>query len=80
MEIINPRICPKCESSTNTYRHPNAKIWCPKCGFVLKEEGVLWAKKFTQEEIDAANQTVQYIRKSLNEESECQSLFKIENI
>ena len=32
-------ICPKCESKTDTYRHPFAKVWCPKCGFVLRQEG-----------------------------------------
>jgi ribosomal protein S27AE len=50
MEINNTNICPKCGGPTNTYRHINAKIWCSKCGFVLKEEGVPWAKKLTQEE------------------------------
>lgn len=35
----NTNICPKCQSSTNTYRHQHAKIWCPKCGFVLRDEG-----------------------------------------
>lgn len=33
------RICPKCGSTTNTYRHVGAKVWCHKCGFVLREEG-----------------------------------------
>lgn len=34
-------ICPMCDSPTNTYRHPGAKVWCsnPKCGYVLREEG-----------------------------------------
>lgn len=32
-------ICPKCSNRANTYRHPYAKVWCPKCGFVLREEG-----------------------------------------
>jgi ribosomal protein S27E len=31
--------CPKCKSHTNTFRHPYAKVWCPVCGFVLREEG-----------------------------------------
>ena len=33
------RICPKCNGRTNTYRHPNAKIWCNDCGYVIREEG-----------------------------------------
>jgi transcription initiation factor TFIIIB Brf1 subunit/transcription initiation factor TFIIB len=33
--------CPKCGSTkTNIYKHPNAKIWCTECGFVIREEGV----------------------------------------
>jgi transcription initiation factor TFIIIB Brf1 subunit/transcription initiation factor TFIIB len=33
--------CPNCSSTkTDTYRHPNAKIWCTECGFVIREEGV----------------------------------------
>lgn len=24
--------CPNCKTSTNTYRHPFGKVWCPKCG------------------------------------------------
>lgn len=31
--------CPKCGSPTSTYRHPNAKVWCVSCGYVLREEG-----------------------------------------
>ena len=31
--------CPQCGHDTNTYRHPNAKVWCPQCGFVLRQEG-----------------------------------------
>ena len=33
------RICFKCGGKTNTYRHPNAKIWCTECGHVNREEG-----------------------------------------
>lgn len=38
---MNYSQCPKCGSSTSTYRHPHAKVWCPRpdCGFVLREEG-----------------------------------------
>ena len=36
---IDYRLCPKCASETNTYRHPDAKVWCDSCGFVLREEG-----------------------------------------
>jgi len=32
-------VCEKCGSKTNTYRHPHAKVWCPSCGNVLREEG-----------------------------------------
>ena len=31
--------CPKCGEGTATYRHPYAKVWCPKCNYVLREEG-----------------------------------------
>ncbi len=31
--------CPKCGGNVNQYRHPNSKVWCEACGFVLKEEG-----------------------------------------
>jgi len=31
--------CPKCGGNTNNYRHPYAKIWCTRCGFVLRNEG-----------------------------------------
>lgn len=31
--------CPKCGGKTTTYRHLFAKVWCPDCGFVLREEG-----------------------------------------
>jgi len=32
--------CPKCNSvEISSYRHPDSKIWCDKCGFVLREEG-----------------------------------------
>lgn len=33
------QVCPKCLSNTNTFRHPFAKVWCPMCGYVLREEG-----------------------------------------
>ena len=36
---MNSRVCPKCGGNTNTYRHPNAKIWCMRCGYVIREEG-----------------------------------------
>lgn len=35
----NLRICPSCGGNTNTYRHPYAKVWCPNCGYVLRNEG-----------------------------------------
>jgi ribosomal protein S27E len=37
--MTNLRICPICNSPTNTYIHPFAKVWCPECGHVLREEG-----------------------------------------
>lgn len=39
MKIMNLFVCPKCGGPTNTYRHPWAKVWCPKCEYVLREEG-----------------------------------------
>ncbi len=39
MKYINLQICTKCKSKTNTFRHPFAKVWCQKCGYVLREEG-----------------------------------------
>lgn len=41
IDEVNCSICPRCDSPTNTYRHPGAKVWCsnPKCGYVLREEG-----------------------------------------
>lgn len=35
----NGGLCPKCGNNTNTYRHPFARVWCPSCGYELKEEG-----------------------------------------
>ena len=43
--------CPKCGAGTNTYKHPWAKVWCPKCGYVLREEG---SKQWVKVEIDSA--------------------------
>ena len=42
--------CPKCNGRTSTYRHPSAKIWCTKCGFVVREENgpMWWEKKIEQ--------------------------------
>jgi ribosomal protein S27AE len=68
MEINNTNICPKCGGPTNTYRHINAKIWCSKCGFILKEEGVPWTKKFTQEEIDSANNKFPFVVEKITPE------------
>ena len=31
--------CPNCQSQTSTYRHPYARVWCARCGNVLREEG-----------------------------------------
>ena len=31
--------CPKCGGSLNQYRHPNSKVWCETCEFMVKEEG-----------------------------------------
>lgn len=42
--------CPKCGKSTNTYRHPYAKVWCPKCGYTLREEGDMTVIHKVQEE------------------------------
>jgi ribosomal protein S27E len=39
MKYINLWNCPKCQGPTNTFRHPFAKVWCPACGHVLREEG-----------------------------------------
>lgn len=39
IEYMNLWICPRCGGSTNTYRHPFAKVWCIECGYVLREEG-----------------------------------------
>jgi hypothetical protein len=36
---VNYSICPQCGSRTETWRHPFAKVWCPSCEFVLREEG-----------------------------------------
>ena len=36
---INLFICPVCGKNTDTFRHPFAKVWCPSCGHVLREEG-----------------------------------------
>ena len=38
-KYINLFICPRCQGETDTYRHPYARVWCPQCGFVLREEG-----------------------------------------
>jgi len=36
-------ICPKCGSTNNnTYKHPNAKVWCIACGFTIRDEGALF--------------------------------------
>jgi ribosomal protein L37AE/L43A len=35
----NTNTCPVCGSKTHTYKHVYAKIWCSKCGFVLRNEG-----------------------------------------
>jgi ribosomal protein L37AE/L43A len=32
-------MCPKCKGETATYRHIGARIWCPSCNYVLREEG-----------------------------------------
>ena len=42
--------CPKCNGRTSTYRHSSAKIWCTKCGFVVREENgpMWWEKKIEQ--------------------------------
>ena len=37
--LRNGLACPVCMRNTTTYRHPYAKVWCPSCGFVLREEG-----------------------------------------
>lgn len=39
MKYINLFICPVCGGNTDTFRHPFAKVWCPNCGHVLREEG-----------------------------------------
>lgn len=39
MKYINLFKCPKCGSPTSTYRHMLGKVWCPKCGHVLRQEG-----------------------------------------
>ena len=39
MNMSTYPFCPKCEGPTNTFRHLYAKVWCPKCGYVLREEG-----------------------------------------
>jgi len=39
MKYMNLWKCPNCGSATNTFRHPYAKVWCPECGTVLREEG-----------------------------------------
>ncbi|MBF0350920.1 MAG: hypothetical protein HQM11_07790 [SAR324 cluster bacterium] len=36
---IDSKFCPYCNTRTSTYRHPFAKVWCPKCGLVIREEG-----------------------------------------
>ena len=53
MDIMDIRCCPKCGSGTNTYRHPGAKVWCPKCGFVLREEGVKQPQKQSQKKFNS---------------------------
>ena len=39
MKFVNLFICPVCGKNTNTFRHPFAKVWCPSCGHILREEG-----------------------------------------
>lgn len=39
MKETNLWVCPVCGGPTDTYRHPWAKVWCPSCGYVLREEG-----------------------------------------
>lgn len=39
MKYIDLWNCPKCDGKTNTFRHLFAKVWCPKCNHVLREEG-----------------------------------------
>jgi ribosomal protein S27E len=39
MKYRNLRICPRCGGNTNTYRHAYAKVWCPNCECVLRNEG-----------------------------------------
>jgi ribosomal protein S27AE len=68
MEINNTNICPKCGGPTNTYRHINAKIWCSKCGFVLREEGFDLAEKFTQEKINNANNKFPFVVEKITPE------------
>jgi hypothetical protein len=38
---MDVRKCFKCGSSTNTFRHPNARIWCNNegCRYVNRDEG-----------------------------------------
>lgn len=39
MDMSTYPLCPKCGGKTNTFRHPYAKVWCERCGYVLREEG-----------------------------------------
>lgn len=44
------RLCPMCNSKTTTARHFNAKIVCPKCEYVLREEGEIVGFSCTTED------------------------------
>jgi ribosomal protein S27AE len=39
MDYENGFLCPKCGSTTTTFRHPWAKRWCDKCNYVLRPDG-----------------------------------------
>lgn len=36
---VNLGNCPKCGTATTICRHPYSRVWCPRCGHVLRDEG-----------------------------------------
>ena len=60
-------VCPKCGGNVNQYRHPNSKVWCESCGFVLKEEGekesqVYLDREELKEKIDKINDHLKQLK------------------
>jgi uncharacterized Zn finger protein (UPF0148 family) len=50
--VENLGLCPKCGADTDTFRHIGAKVWCPKCGFVVREEQTEFTKPVEEKPFD----------------------------